>query len=56
MELTLPDGEHFSVQLTRDQLEELELVEGRSSSFARAPPDVRGGWHPQRCGKEAEIA
>jgi sulfate transport system ATP-binding protein len=27
VELTLPDGEHFSVQLTRDQVEELELVE-----------------------------
>jgi sulfate/thiosulfate transport system ATP-binding protein len=26
VELTLPDGEHFSVQLTRDQVEELELV------------------------------
>jgi sulfate/thiosulfate transport system ATP-binding protein len=29
VELTLPDGEHFSVQLTRDQVEELELVEGQ---------------------------
>ena len=28
VELTLPDGEHFSVQLTRDQVEELELTEG----------------------------
>ena len=29
VELTLSDGEHFSVQLTRDQVEELELVEGQ---------------------------
>jgi sulfate/thiosulfate transport system ATP-binding protein len=29
VELTLPDGEHFSVQLTRDQVEELELVKGQ---------------------------
>ena len=29
VELTLPDGEHFSVQLTRDQVEELELVQGQ---------------------------
>jgi sulfate transport system ATP-binding protein len=29
VELTLPDGDHFSVQLTRDQVEELELVEGQ---------------------------
>ena len=29
VELTLPDGEHFSVQLTRDQVEELELVAGQ---------------------------
>ena len=29
VELTLPDGEHFSVQLTRDQVEELELVDGQ---------------------------
>jgi sulfate/thiosulfate transport system ATP-binding protein len=28
VELTLADGEHFSVQLTRDQLDELELSEG----------------------------
>jgi sulfate transport system ATP-binding protein len=29
VELTLEGGEHFSVQLTRDQLEELELAEGQ---------------------------
>jgi sulfate/thiosulfate transport system ATP-binding protein len=29
VELTLEDGEHFSVQLTRDQIEELELTEGQ---------------------------
>jgi sulfate transport system ATP-binding protein len=29
VELTLEDGDHFSVQLTRDQLEELELAEGQ---------------------------
>jgi sulfate/thiosulfate transport system ATP-binding protein len=29
VELTLADGEHFSVQLTRDQAEELELAEGQ---------------------------
>jgi sulfate/thiosulfate transport system ATP-binding protein len=29
IELTLPDGDHFSVQLTRDQVEELELIEGQ---------------------------
>jgi sulfate transport system ATP-binding protein len=29
VELTLPDGEHFSVQLTRDELEQLELAEGQ---------------------------
>ena len=29
VELTLPDGEHFSVQLTRDQVEELEPVDGQ---------------------------
>ena len=29
VELTLEDGEHFSVQLTRDQVEELELAEGQ---------------------------
>jgi sulfate transport system ATP-binding protein len=29
VELTLQDGDHFSVQLTRDQLEELELAEGQ---------------------------
>jgi sulfate transport system ATP-binding protein len=29
VELTLQDGEHFSVQLTRDQIEELELTEGQ---------------------------
>jgi sulfate transport system ATP-binding protein len=28
VELTLQDGEHFSVQLTRDQVDELELKEG----------------------------
>ena len=28
VELTLADGAHFSVQLTRDQAEELELAEG----------------------------
>jgi sulfate transport system ATP-binding protein len=30
VELTLQDGDHFSVQLTRDQLEELELTEGQT--------------------------
>jgi sulfate/thiosulfate transport system ATP-binding protein len=29
VELTLQDGEHFSVQLTRDQVDELELKEGQ---------------------------
>ncbi len=29
VELTLSGGEHFSVQLTRDQLDELELAEGQ---------------------------
>jgi sulfate/thiosulfate transport system ATP-binding protein len=29
VELTLSDGDHFSVQLTRDQVEELELAEGQ---------------------------
>jgi sulfate transport system ATP-binding protein len=29
IELTLQDGEHFSVQLTRDQAEQLELSEGQ---------------------------
>lgn len=29
IELTLADGEHFSVQLTREQVEELELAEGQ---------------------------
>jgi sulfate transport system ATP-binding protein len=29
VELTLSDGDHFSVQLTRDQAEELELDEGQ---------------------------
>jgi sulfate/thiosulfate transport system ATP-binding protein len=29
VELTLQDGEHFSVQLTRDQVDELELQEGQ---------------------------
>jgi sulfate/thiosulfate transport system ATP-binding protein len=29
VELTLADGDHFSVQLTRDQVEELELLEGQ---------------------------
>jgi sulfate/thiosulfate transport system ATP-binding protein len=29
VELTLEGGEHFSVQLTRDQVEELELAEGQ---------------------------
>ncbi len=30
VELTLDDGEHFSVQLTREQVEELGLVEGQT--------------------------
>ena len=29
MELTLQDGEKFSVQLTREQVDELELKEGQ---------------------------
>ena len=29
VELTLPEGEQFSVQLTRDELDQLELVEGQ---------------------------
>jgi sulfate transport system ATP-binding protein len=29
VELTLQDGEHFSVQLTREQVDELELKEGQ---------------------------
>jgi sulfate/thiosulfate transport system ATP-binding protein len=29
VELTLPDGEQFSVQLTRDEVEQLELLEGQ---------------------------
>jgi sulfate transport system ATP-binding protein len=29
VELTLPDGEHFSVQLTRDEVDQLELTEGQ---------------------------
>ncbi len=29
VELTLPDGEQFSVQLTRDEIDQLELVEGQ---------------------------
>jgi sulfate transport system ATP-binding protein len=29
VELTLPDGAHFSVQLTRDEVDQLELVEGQ---------------------------
>jgi sulfate/thiosulfate transport system ATP-binding protein len=29
VELTLPDGERFSVQLTRDEVEQLELAEGQ---------------------------
>jgi sulfate transport system ATP-binding protein len=29
VELTLPDGEHFSVQLTRDEVDQLELAEGQ---------------------------
>lgn len=29
VELTLSGGEHFSVQLTRDQVDELELAEGQ---------------------------
>jgi sulfate transport system ATP-binding protein len=29
VEVTLPDGEHFSVQLTRDQADELEVIEGQ---------------------------
>jgi sulfate transport system ATP-binding protein len=29
VELTLEDGDHFSVQLTRDEVEELELAEGQ---------------------------
>src|SRR3954471_12502196 len=29
VELTLPEGEHFSVQLTRDEVDQLELVEGQ---------------------------
>jgi sulfate transport system ATP-binding protein len=29
VELTLPDGESFSVQLTRDEVEQLELLEGQ---------------------------
>jgi sulfate/thiosulfate transport system ATP-binding protein len=29
VEVTLPDGEHFSVQLTREQVDQLELSEGQ---------------------------
>jgi sulfate transport system ATP-binding protein len=29
VELTLPGGEHFSVQLTRDEVDQLELAEGQ---------------------------
>mgnify|MGYP003429851650 CR=1 FL=1 len=29
VELTLQDGDHFSVQLTREQVDELELKEGQ---------------------------
>jgi sulfate transport system ATP-binding protein len=29
VEVTLVNGEHFSVQMTRDQVEELELTEGQ---------------------------
>ena len=29
VELTLPEGEHFSVQLTRDEVDQLELAEGQ---------------------------
>jgi sulfate transport system ATP-binding protein len=29
VELTLPEGEHFSVQLTRNEVDQLELVEGQ---------------------------
>jgi len=29
VELTLEDGEHLSVQLTRDEVDELELAEGQ---------------------------
>ena len=28
VELTLPDGDHFSVQLTRDEVDQLEITEG----------------------------
>lgn len=34
VELTLSDGEHFSVQLTRDEVDQLELVE-REIVFVR---------------------
>jgi sulfate/thiosulfate transport system ATP-binding protein len=57
VELTLQDGEHFSVQLTRDQLEELELVEGQIV-FVRPRAARTFGADGTRsdAGREAEIA
>lgn len=52
VELTLQDGEHFSVQLTREQVDELELQEGQivfvrprsTKSFGNGSgPDGAGG-------------
>jgi sulfate transport system ATP-binding protein len=47
VELTLTDGDQFSVQLTRDEVEELELEEGqivfvRPRSTRVFAPDGRG--------------
>ena len=56
VELTLQDGEHFSVQLTRDQVDELELAEGQivfvrpraervfSADGASVEPQVERAW------------
>ena len=47
VELTLTDGDDFSVQLTRDEVDQLELVEGqivfvRPRSTRVFAPDGRG--------------
>ena len=57
VELTLDDGDEFSVQLTRDEVDQLELAEGqivfvRPRSTRVFAPDGRGS----RVTNEPEVA
>ena len=57
VELTLTDGDDFSVQLTRDEVDQLELVEGqivfvRPRSTRVFAPDGRGS----RLTSETEVS